>query len=118
MHRYLGKMKKYIYLLASLLFFLSGAVVEAAPQPIWLELNQAYLYEAGSSPITRVSVANPDIADVLVLDNTTLNIIGKAPGSTSLSIWSENEMRQDFVISVSNVDTTTGYFIQQSIGMS
>lgn len=117
MHRYLGKMKKYIYLLASLLFFLSGAVVEAAPQPIWLELNQAYLYEAGSSPITRVSVANPDIADVLVLDNTTLNIIGKAPGSTSLSIWSENEMRQDFVISVSNVDTTTGYFIQQSIGM-
>ena len=94
-----------------------GSATEAAPQPIWLELNQAYLYQAGSSKITRVTVANPAIADVVVLDKVKLNIIGKALGSTSLSVWSVNGMRQDFVISVCNTDTATAQFIKQSMGL-
>lgn len=117
MNRYFMGMKKYICLLAALAVFAIGSATEAAPQPIWLELNQAYLYQAGSSKITRVTVANPAIADVVVLDKVKLNIIGKALGSTSLSVWSANGMRQDFVISVCNTDTATAQFIRQSMGL-
>lgn len=117
MDRYLARLKKYICLLASLLIVFASPVVKAAPQPIWLEINQAYLYQAGSSEIIRVTVANPAIADVVVLDNVKLNIVGKALGSTSLSVWSENGMRQDFIISVCNTDTATAQFIRQSMGL-
>lgn len=117
MNRYFMGMKKYICLLAVFAVFALGSATEAAPQPIWLELNQAYLYQAGSSKITRVTVANPAIADVVVLDKVKLNIIGKALGSTSLSVWSANGMRQDFVISVCNTDTATAQFIKQSMGL-
>lgn len=117
MNRYFMGMKRYICLLAALAVFAIGSATEAAPQPIWLELNQAYLYQAGSSKITRVTVANPAIADVVVLDKVKLNIIGKALGSTSLSVWSANGMRQDFVISVCNTDTATAQFIKQSMGL-
>lgn len=109
-----------IYFCALLLVAVSAVntVTLAAQQPIWLELNQAYLYQAGNSPITRVAVANPAIADVVVLDKLKLNIIGKALGSTSLSVWSQNGMRQDFVISVCNTDMAAAQFIKQSIGLS
>lgn len=117
MNRYFMGMKRYICLLAALAVLAIGSATEAAPQPIWLELNQAYLYQAGSSKITRVTVANPAIADVVVLDKVKLNIIGKALGSTSLSVWSANGMRQDFVISVCNTDTATAQFIKQSMGL-
>ena len=117
MNRYFMGMKKYICLLVALAVLAIGSATEAAPQPIWLELNQAYLYQAGSSKITRVTVANPAIADVVVLDKVKLNIIGKALGSTSLSVWSANGMRQDFVISVCNTDTATAQFIKQSMGL-
>lgn len=117
MNRYFMGMKKYICLLAALAVLAIGSATEAALQPIWLELNQAYLYQAGSSKITRVTVANPAIADVVVLDKVKLNIIGKALGSTSLSVWSANGMRQDFVISVCNTDTATAQFIKQSMGL-
>lgn len=117
MNRYFMGMKKYICLLAAWAVFAIGSATEAAPQPIWLELNQAYLYQAGSSKITRVTVANPAIADVVVLDKVKLNIIGKALGTTSLSVWSANGMRQDFVISVCNTDTATAQFIKQSMGL-
>lgn len=79
---------------------IAANAVALAAQPIWIEINQSYLYQAGYSPITRVTVANPAIADVVVLDRTKLNIVGKALGSTSLSVWSDNGMRQDFVVSV------------------
>lgn len=117
MNRYFMGMKNYICLLAAWAVLAIGSATEAAPQPIWLELNQAYLYQAGSSKITRVTVANPAIADVVVLDKVKLNIIGKALGSTSLSVWSVNGMRQDFVISVCNTDTATAQFIKQSMGL-
>lgn len=117
MSRYWSKIINCICLLGLVLAVAVVPVAKAAPQPIWLEINQAYLYQAGSSEITRVTVANPAIADVVVLDRVKLNIIGKALGSTSLSVWSENGMRQDFVISVCNTDTATAQFIRQSMGL-
>lgn len=102
--------------IAAMALMLAAAAAMAA-QPIWIEINQSYLYQAGWSPITRVAVANPEIADVIVLDNTKLNIVGKALGSTSLTVWSDNGMQQDFVVSVCNTDTATAQFIRQSMGL-
>ena len=112
-----ASIRRYVCAIIAMAIIAATAVALAA-QPIWLELNQAYLYQAGSSPINRVAVANPAIADVVVLDKTKLNIVAKALGSTSLSVWSVNGMRQDFIISVCNTDTATAQFIKQSMGLS
>jgi len=40
--------------------------------------------------IKRVSVADPDVADVEVLDPDQVIVVGKSIGSTDLIIWSEN----------------------------
>ena len=39
--------------------------------------------------VKRVAIANPAIADVLVVSDTELLLIGKAPGVTSLQIWTD-----------------------------
>lgn len=42
-------------------------------------------------PASRVSVANPDIADVLVLQDRELYLVGKSLGHTNLMVWDQNE---------------------------
>lgn len=39
--------------------------------------------------VKRVAVANPSIADVLVVSDTELLLVGKAPGVTSLQVWTD-----------------------------
>lgn len=51
-------------------------------------------------PITRVSVATPDIADAVVIDERNLVINGKANGETDIIIWITNEPRRHYRISV------------------
>jgi pilus assembly protein CpaC len=41
-------------------------------------------------PIKRVSVANPEIADTIVLSPTQLYVTGKMAGVTNLTLWQEN----------------------------
>jgi pilus assembly protein CpaC len=38
-------------------------------------------------PITRLSMGDPKLVDVSVLDGSTLRILGMAPGETTFSIW-------------------------------
>jgi pilus assembly protein CpaC len=42
-------------------------------------------------PVARVSVANPDVADVDVINPQQLQIIGIAPGVTNFIMWSKDE---------------------------
>lgn len=42
-------------------------------------------------PITRASLASPDIADALVLSPKQLYVTGKSSGVTSLTLWQDNE---------------------------
>lgn len=44
------------------------------------------------APIKRVSVGNPDIADVLVLGADDLYILGKDLGSTNVLLWDKNDV--------------------------
>lgn len=53
-------------------------------------------------PIQRVSVGNPGVADVLVLRSSEIYVVGKAIGSTNVTLWD----RGDRIFSVLNIDVT------------
>ncbi|TRX54444.1 type II and III secretion system protein family protein [Thalassomonas sp. M1454] len=52
--------------------------------------------------IHRVSIGNPDIADILVLRSDELYVVGKELGHTNVMIWDEN----DKVIDVFNLEVS------------
>ena len=95
---------------------IAPAPAYAYSQPIYLEINQSY-YLPQVSPIKRVAVTNPDIADVIVIDKNAINVVAKKSGSTSLTIWTANGMRQEFTISVTGADSGLGAAIQKAIGL-
>lgn len=110
--------KKY---LASALTTAAVVAVSTLPayayvQPIWLEVNQSY-YMPQQSAIKRVAVTNPKIADVKVINKHAINIVALASGSTSLTVWTVNGMRQEFTVSVSPVDSNLAAVIQKAIGL-
>ncbi|PKH62882.1 pilus assembly protein CpaC [Shewanella sp. Choline-02u-19] len=45
-----------------------------------------------NQPVHRVSVGNPSIADIKLLPNNELYILGKQLGSTNIMIWDKNEV--------------------------
>lgn len=97
------------------------SIVAAAPayayvQPIWLEVNQSY-YMPQNSRITRVAVTNPKIADINVINKNAINIIALSPGSTSLTVWNANGMRQEFMVNVSSADSGTAKMIEKAIAL-
>lgn len=97
------------------------AIVAAAPayayvQPIWLEANQSY-YMPQQSNILRVAVTNPKIADINIVNKRAINIIALTPGSTSLTVWTVDGMRQEFVVNVSPADSGTARMIEKAIAL-
>lgn len=51
-------------------------------------------------PITRVSIANPDVADVVVVGTRELVINAKVTGETDAILWLANGARQHYRVSV------------------
>src|SRR5580658_7775866 len=70
-----------------------------APQTLHLLVGRSIVI---SSPgrIKRVSLADPNIAEAIVVSPTQVLVNGKAPGGVSLIIWDENEQSQAFEVSV------------------
>lgn len=48
-------------------------------------------------PVHRVSVGNPDIADILILRSKELYIVGKKLGTTNMMVWDKNDKLVDVV---------------------
>lgn len=88
----------------------------AYAQPIYLEINQSY-YLPQTSVIKRVAVSNPAIADVAIVSKREINIIAKQNGTTSITIWTADGMRQEFAVNVNPSDTGTALAIQKAIGL-
>lgn len=100
----------------------ASAIVAPAPayayvQPIWLNVNQSY-YLSTQTPIARVAVASPDIADVIVLSDNAVNIVanGKA-GTTTVNVWTKNGMRQEFKVVVSQINDGLAEQIKKAINL-
>ncbi len=55
-----------------------------------------------NTPAARVSVGNPDVADILILQSTQLYVLGKDIGTTNILLWD----RDDILIGTLNVEVT------------
>jgi pilus assembly protein CpaC len=55
-----------------------------------------------NTPAARVSVGNPDVADILILKATQLYVLGKDLGTTNVLLWDRN----DELIGTVNVEVT------------
>ena len=55
-----------------------------------------------SAPVKRVSIGNPDIADVLILRSNELYVLGKDIGTTNVMLWD----RDDVLVSALSVSVT------------
>ena len=68
-----------------------GTMPSTAANAIRVNANQSSLLDTDVN-IKRVSVAKPEIADVLVISPRQFLIVGKLQGTTSLVYWNENEV--------------------------
>src|ERR1700682_3566172 len=78
----------------------AGQSAEAeAPQGLHLLVGRSIVI---SSParIKRVSLADPNIAEAIVVSPTQVLVNGKTPGGVSLIIWDESDQSQVFEVSV------------------
>ena len=73
---------------------------------IRVHANQSTLLDTDVN-IKRVSVAKPEIADVLVISPRQFLIVGKTQGTTSLVYWNENEVP-------TNVDVIVGINVERA----
>lgn len=55
-----------------------------------------------NAPAARISVGNPDIADILILRATQLYVLGKDLGTTNVLLWDRN----DLLIGTLNIEVT------------
>ena len=66
----------------------AGGETPAPPaSSIYVYANQSVLLDT-DVPVRRVSVARPEIADVIVISPRQMLIVGKGPGTTTLVYWS------------------------------
>jgi pilus assembly protein CpaC len=54
------------------------------------------------APVTRVSIGNPDIADILIIRATQVYVLGKSLGTTNVLLWDRN----DNMVGTVNVEVT------------
>jgi pilus assembly protein CpaC len=77
----------------------AGAGVAPMPSPtrdqrtIVLPLNKSRIIDL-RSPIARVSVANPAIADILVVNPRQVYVVGKELGTTNMVLWADGDRVQ------------------------
>ena len=55
-----------------------------------------------NEPATRISVGNPDIADIVIVQSNQLYVLGKDLGTTNILLWD----RGDVLIGTLNVEVT------------
>ncbi len=58
-------------------------------QVLHLQVGQSKVLRS-AYPITRISVADPEIADIILISEKEVYVNGLAPGVTNLSIWGKN----------------------------
>ena len=77
------------------------AVQVNTPQILNLTVGESKIVETGA-PFKRASVANPDVADQIVLSTKQVYLAGKAVGTTTLTLWGQGgEVSNVFNVQVS-----------------
>lgn len=65
--------------------------------------------------LQRAAIANPDVADVVVVSSSELILVGKQTGSTTLIVWS-GAGRQNYLVEVSAADPAIANEIKRILG--
>jgi Flp pilus assembly secretin CpaC len=91
------------FLAVSALFPAAAAAQERSLEPavtrIDLPIGRSYPIET-TVPITQVSVANPEVADVVVIDARSVVVNARASGETDVILWGTGVPRRHFRILV------------------
>ena len=78
----------------------SGPPAEAeAPQTLHLLVGRSIVISSPTK-IKRVSLADPNVAEAVVVSPNQVVVNGKAPGGVSLLLWDESDQSQAFEVSV------------------
>jgi pilus assembly protein CpaC len=98
-------MKKFLRLLVSAVIAAIPALAFAQAQtkvlePLAIAAGKSHVI-AAPSDLTRVSVGNPEIADIALLRSRDIYVIGKATGSTNIFMWGKNGDMSVMDVSVS-----------------
>lgn len=72
---------------------LGAPPVADAAERLFVTLDQSELLNLPQEPFTRVSVTNPNIAEVIVISPTQILVNGKSPGTTSLVVFYPRSVR-------------------------
>lgn len=70
-------------------------------QVVEVALNQSQILYL-EQPVAKISVGNPDIADILILRSRQLYVVGKQLGSTNVTLWDNNNQ----VVAAVGIDVT------------
>jgi pilus assembly protein CpaC len=86
-----------------MLIFVLLALPAYASDKIIVQVSRSIVINA--SDVEVVAIANPDIADVLAVNDSELIIVGKTPGITTLQVWTGGG-RTSYQVEVSSNDST------------
>ena len=105
---------------ACILTVFLALVLAAGPMPVALAADKMEVAVNQSRVVSyygveRVAVANPDIADVLVVSGEEILLVGKAPGMTTLHIWASGG-RATYVVEVAANDAPIANDIKKILG--
>lgn len=101
--------------LAMLFFVLTPLSLAAAADDYIVAVNQSQVLTFNG--IQRIAIANPEIADVVVVSGSEVLLLGKAPGGTTLHVWS-SEGKRSFQVNVAAQDRQIAGEIQRLLGYS
>jgi pilus assembly protein CpaC len=81
----------------------AGATIRqiGAAESVSVPLYKSRIVEV-STPISKLSVGNPEIADILVLRNKQIYVVGKALGTTNVVMWDKSNK----VVSTIDIEIT------------
>ena len=68
---------------------------------IWVPLYKSHILEL-NSPVKKISIGNPDIADILIMQSGQLYILGRGLGTTNVLLWD----RRNRLISAFDIEVT------------
>lgn len=69
---------------------------------IWVPLYKSHILEL-NTPVKKISIGNPDIADILIMQSGQLYILGRGLGTTNVLLWdSKNRLVSAFDIEVTH----------------
>ncbi len=91
------------------------AQVEFTGNRIAVAVNSSQILR--SYGVQRVAVANPEIADVMVVSGNEIMVVGKAPGRTTLHVWSNWNDRTSYVVEVAADDVPIANEIRRILGI-